>query len=119
MRQPTEQKPAEQASRENEERFRATFEQAAVGMAHVGLDSRCLRVNQKLCGIVGYGPDELTGLTFQDVTHPDDREADLADVRRLLAGEVAAYSTQKRYVRKDRSLVCIKLTVSLARTPQG
>ena len=119
MREPTEQKRAEQAGRESEERFRATFEQAAVGMAHVGLDGRWLRVNQKLCGIVGYGHDEMMGLTFQDMTHPDDLEADLADVRRLLAGEITTYSTQKRYVRKDRSLVCIKLTVSLARTPQG
>ena len=87
-------------------------------MAHVGLDGRCLRVNQKLCGILGYGHDEMMGLTFADMTHPDDREADLADVRRLLAGEVTAYSTQNRYARKDKSLVCIKLTVSLARTPQ-
>jgi PAS domain S-box-containing protein len=118
MREPTEQKRAEEACRESEEQFRATFEQAAVGMAHVGLDGRCLRVNQKLCGILGYGHDEMMGLTFADMTHPDDREADLADVRRLLAGEVTAYSTQNRYARKDKSLVCIKLTVSLARTPQ-
>ncbi len=104
---------------ESEERFRATFDQAAVGIAHVGPDGRWLRVNRKLCDILGYAPDELMGLTFQDVTHPDDLEADLAQVRRLAAGEVGTYSLEKRYVRKDRSPVWANLTVSLVRTPEG
>jgi PAS domain S-box-containing protein len=104
---------------ESEERFRATFEQAAVGVAHVGLDGHWLRVNRKLCDIVGYGPDELMSLTFQDITHPDDLEADLALVRRLVAGEIETYSLEKRYVRRDRSLVWVNLTVSLVRTPEG
>src|SRR5262245_51471536 len=103
---------------ESGERLRAAFEQAAVGMAHVGLDGRFLQVNQKLCDIVGYDHDEMTGLAFQDITHPDDLEADLADARRLLGGEITTTSTQKRYVRKDRSLACVKLTASLARKPQ-
>jgi PAS domain S-box-containing protein len=104
---------------ESEERFRATFEQAAVGIAHVGLDGRWLRVNRKLCDVVGYAPDELMGLTFQDITHPDDLQADLAQVRRLLAGEIGTYSMEKRYARKDRSLAWANLTVSLVRTPAG
>ncbi len=104
---------------ESEERFRATFDQAAVGIAHVGLDGRWLRVNRKLCDIVGYRPDELLALTFQDVTHPDDLEADLAQARRLLAGEIATYSLEKRYFRRDRALLWINLTVSLVRTPEG
>ncbi len=104
---------------ESEERLRATFEQAAVGIAHIGLDDRWLRVNRKLCDIVGYRPDELLALTFQDITHPGDLEADLAQVQRLLAGEIETYSMEKRYFRKDRSLVWINLTVSLVRTPQG
>jgi PAS domain S-box-containing protein len=104
---------------ESEERFRATFEQAAVGIAHVGPDGRWLRVNRKLCDIVGYGPEEMLARTFQDITHPDDLEADLAQVRRLLAGEIETYSMEKRYFRKDRSLVWINLTVSLVRTPEG
>ncbi len=104
---------------ESEERFRATFEQAAVGIAHVGLDGRWLRVNRKLCDIVGYRPDELQALTFLDITHPEDLEADLAQVRRLLAGEVETYSMEKRYFRKDGPLVWINLTVSLVRTPEG
>ena len=59
----------ETALRESEERFRATFEQAAVGMAHVGTDGRWLRVNRRLCEIVGYAPDELLRLTFRDIAH--------------------------------------------------
>src|SRR5689334_10134584 len=119
MREPTEQERAEPASRDSEERFRATFEQAAVGMALVGLDGRWLRVNRKLCALVGYAHDEMMRLTFQDVTHPDDLAADLAYVRRLLAGEIETYSLEKRYVRKDRALVWVNLTVSLARTSRG
>lgn len=99
--------------------FRATFEQAAVGIAHVAPDGRWLRVNQRLCDIVGYSHDELMEASFQDITHPDDLEADLTNVRRLLAGETATYMMEKRYVRKDLSIVWAKLTVSLTRTPQG
>jgi PAS domain S-box-containing protein len=119
VRDITERKKAEELLGEGEERFRATFDQAAVGIAHVGLDGRWLRVNQKLCDIVGYRPDELLGMTFQDITHPDDLEADLAYVRRLLEGEIKTYSMEKRYFRKDHSLVWINLTVSLVRTPEG
>jgi two-component system CheB/CheR fusion protein len=112
-------KQAEEAARESEGRFRATFEQAAVGMALVAPDGRWLRVNRKLCDIVGYSHEELIGLTFQEITHPDDLETDLAYVRQLLAGEITTYAMEKRYIRKDRSLVWINLTVALVRTPQG
>ncbi len=101
------------------EEFRAAFEQAAVGMALVGLDGRCLRANQRLGELVGYDPGELTGRALEDITHPGDIETDLADARRLLAGEVTAYTAQKRYVRKDKTLACVKLTVSLTRNAQG
>src|ERR1700750_1098741 len=104
---------------ESGERYRATFEEAAVGMALVGLDGRCLQANQRLCDLVGYDPGELTGLALEDITHPDDLGNDLADARRLRAGEISTYTAQKRYVRKDRSLACVKLTVSLARNAQG
>jgi PAS domain S-box-containing protein len=105
--------------RESERRFRATFEQAAVGMAHVGLDGRWLCVNQKFCDIVGYSRDELMGLTFQDITHPADLQLDLDYLHRLLADEITTYSMEKRYVCKDGSSVWINLTVSLARKPHG
>jgi two-component system CheB/CheR fusion protein len=110
---------AEEAARESEGRFRATFEQAAVGMALVAPDGRWLRVNRKLCNIVGYSHEEMMGLTFQDITHPDDLEADLAYVRQMLAGEITTYAMEKRYIRKDGSLVWINLTVALTHTPEG
>jgi PAS domain S-box-containing protein len=100
---------------ESEQRFRATFEQAAVGMAHVGLDGRWLRVNERLCRIVGYTRDELLQLTFQDITHPDDLDADLEQMHRLIRGEIESYSMEKRYVRRDGFLVWINLTGSCVR----
>src|SRR5215204_5971509 len=113
----TERKQAEEELRESEERFRRTFEQAAVGIAHVGTDGHWLRVNRRLCDIVGYEKEELLGLTFQDITHPDDLETDLEGARQLLAGEIETYSSEKRYFRKDGSTVWIYLTVSLVRSP--
>jgi PAS domain S-box-containing protein len=110
---------AERALRESEERFRATFDQAAVGVAHVGLDGSWLRVNRKLCEIVGYSREELLERTLQDITHPDDLEGDLEYRRRLLAGEIETYSMEKRNFRKDGSIVWIYLTVSLVRSPTG
>ncbi|MDQ4127910.1 MAG: PAS domain S-box protein [Actinomycetota bacterium] len=115
----TERKRAEEALRQSEENFRATFEQAAVGMAQVALDGRWFRVNQKLCEIVGYTAEELRGLTFQDITHPDDLGSDLEHVGRLLAGEIETYSMEKRYFRKDGFIVWINLTASLVRESSG
>ena len=115
----TERKQAEDAIAESEERFRYTFEQAAVGIAHVSPDGRWLRVNQRLCDIVGYASDDLISLSFQDITHPDDLDSDLEYVRQMLADEIKTYSMEKRYIRKDGSLVWIKLTVSLVRTDSG
>jgi PAS domain S-box-containing protein len=115
----TERKRAEGALRESEDRFRATFEQAAVGIAQVGLDGRWLRVNQRLCDIVGYTREELLRFTFQDITHPDDLDSDLAFFRQVLAGEISTYSMEKRYYRKDRSLVWVNLTVGVVRDEEG
>ena len=103
----------------SEHRFRATFEQAAVGMAHVGVDGGWLRVNDRLCDIVGYPREELLQKTFQDITHPEDLEADLDHLRRLLAGEIGTYSMEKRYFRKDGSVVWVDLTVSVVREESG
>ena len=98
---------------ESEQRFRATFEQAAVGIAHVSPEGRFLRVNRKFCDIVGYSEDEMLALTFQDITHPDDLDADLEHVRQVANGEIETYSMDKRYYRKDGSIVWVNLTVSL------
>lgn len=102
-----------------EERFRATFEQAAVGIAHVAPDGRWLCVNRKLCDIVGYPHDELLKLSLRDITHPDDLATDAQHASRMLDGEIQSYTLEKRYVRKDRSLVWIQLTVSLVRDEDG
>jgi PAS domain S-box-containing protein len=100
---------------ESEQRFRLTFEQAAVGIAHVGLDGQWLRVNQKLCDIVGYTREELLRRTFQEITYAEDLDEDLANVRRVIAGEIATYAMEKRYIRKNGSLIWIQLTVAVAR----
>ncbi len=108
-----------QALRASQQRFQATFEQAAVGIAHVSREGHWLEVNQKLCDIVGYSRAELLGLTFQDITHPDDLSTDLALVERVLAGELGWYSLEKRYIHKAGHLLWINLTVSLVRGPGG
>lgn len=115
----TEQHQAAIDLHESEERFRATFEQAAVGISHVAPDGRFLRVNQRLCDMVGYTREEMLALTFQEITHPDDLSADLENVRKMLAGEIQTYSMEKRYIRKDGTAVWIALTVSLRRMPDG
>ncbi len=113
----TERKQAERALRESEERFRATFEQAAVGMAHVALDGRILRVNGRFAEIVGCTREDLRELTFQAITHPEDLDADLALVRQVLDGSLANYSLEKRYIRKEGGHVWVNLTVSLVGGP--
>lgn len=98
-----------------EERFRATFEQAAVGLAHVDLTGRWIRVNEKMCEIVGYPLAELMPLSFQDITHPDDLDEDMGNIDLILAGKITHYSMEKRYIRKDGSPIWVLLTVSLVR----
>lgn len=119
VRDITERKQAEEALRQSEERFRGAIEHAAIGMALVSPDGRFLRVNRALCGIVGYSPDELLARTFQGITHPDDLDADLAQVRRVLAGEIPTYQMEKRYFRKDGRVVWVLLSVSLVRDAAG
>jgi PAS domain S-box-containing protein len=108
-----------QALRESEARFRAIFENAAVGISEVDVEGRWLRANDRLCEIVGYSREELLGLTFQQITHPDDLQADLALTERLLAGEIDSFSMEKRYFRKDGGMVWILLAVSLLRDEAG
>lgn len=95
--------------------FRAIFEQAAVGIAMVGLDGGWLRFNAKLCSILGRTAQALQGATFQDVTHPDDLPLDLSHVQALLDGKADQYAMEKRYVRPDGEVVWANLTVALVR----
>jgi len=112
-------KRAEAALRESEERFRLTLDEAPIGMALVAPEGRFIRVNRALSEIVGYSAAELTGMTFQIITHPDDLDADLALVERLARGEIPRYHFEKRYVRKDGTIVDAMLSVSLLRGPDG
>lgn len=109
----------EQALRESEQLYRSTFELAAVGVAHVKPDGRWLRVNKKLCEIVGYSEAELMKMTFQEITHPEDLPADLAETEKLLNGSRDTYSMEKRYIRKDRMPVWVNLRVSVVRDAGG
>jgi len=105
--------------RASEQRFRATFEQAAVGIAHVAPDGGWIRVNDRLCEIVGYPREELLEKTFQEITHPDDLDADLVQAGQLLVGDIETYSMEKRFNRKDGSVVWTNLTGSLVRDTRG
>ncbi len=104
--------------RELEARFRGAFDYAGIGMALVGLDGSWLRVNASLCRILGYSAEELMQLTFQDITHPDDLEADLARVQSLIEGRAESYHIEKRYFHKAGAIVWIRLTASVVRGGQ-
>jgi PAS domain S-box-containing protein len=110
---------AQAYARRAESLFRETFERAAVGIAHVAPDGQFLRINDRFCQIVGYTRDEMLVRTFQDITHPDDMEQDLANVRKMLSGDLQTYSMDKRYFRKDGSITWVNLTVSLVRDDSG
>lgn len=115
----SELKQAEEALRDSEQRFRATFEQAAFGFTLVSPEGRFEQVNEALCKMVGYSREELTRLTFQDITYPEDLGIDLALVGQVLSGEIPTYTLEKRYICKDRSVIWINLTVSLVRRASG
>ena len=109
----------ETAIRDYETRFQATFENAAVGIANVALDGRWLRVNKALCGIVGYPADELVTKSFQEITHPDDLATELAQVELMRDGKTNSYEMDKRFLRKDGTIVWTRLTTSCARKSDG
>jgi two-component system, sensor histidine kinase len=115
MRDVTARKRAEQALRESEERFRAMFEQAAVGIFVVTPDGAIERVNQRMCTITGYTENELLALTPEMMTHPEDVGAWRTQMRRLLRGERTSYSLEKRLRRSDETFVWVNLTVTLVR----
>jgi PAS domain S-box-containing protein len=103
------------AARKAAQRFRVTFEQSAVGMAHATPEGRFLRVNDKLCEITGFSREELLRTTFEQLTHPDDRTLEREHQRRLLAGSVTAYALEKRCRQKAGAVRWVNVTVSLVR----
>ncbi|MGB0681251.1 MAG: PAS domain S-box protein [Magnetovibrionaceae bacterium] len=115
----TDIKDQERQLRQSEERFRQAFENAGHGMSLVSLDGRFQQVNDALCQITGYDRQELLQKTFMELTHPDDLETDLAQMERLLKGEISSFAIQKRYFHKDGHIVHILLSLSLVRDQDG
>ncbi len=103
----------------SEREFRNAFDYAGIGMALVSLDGRWMQVNRVMCDIVGYQEADLLKLTFQDITHPADLDADLALLADLLAGKTAHYQLEKRYYHRAGHIVHVRLTVSLVRDKAG
>ncbi|MCF6148869.1 MAG: PAS domain S-box protein [Candidatus Kuenenia sp.] len=98
---------------ESEERFRAIFDQAAVGVALMDTNTtKFLKVNKKYCNITGFSEKEMLSSTFQDITHPDDLQEDLENMEKLKKGEISEFSIDKRYLHKDGKIVWVNLTVS-------
>ena len=112
-------KMALKALRESEERFRSTFEQAAVGICHVGKEGRFLRVNQKLCDMLGYAREELLSMAIADVTHPEDLQSSHEAYKRLFCGERVIEKFEKRYISKNGQVIWANLTASVLNEPDG
>jgi diguanylate cyclase (GGDEF)-like protein/PAS domain S-box-containing protein len=115
----TGRKQSELKLRDSEERYRATFEQAGVGIVHTSFDGRFMRCNARFAEIVGYPIEEIPGLTFQQITFPGDLGESTGMGQPVLEGAIASASWEKRYVRRDGSVVWGRVTVSLQRDGQG
>jgi len=111
----TEQRKAIEARQESEERFRAVFEKAAIGIARSGLDGHIHETNKKFQNIMGYSAQELASMRVEDITHPDDMEQERRMVLETIKGKREHYSSEKRFIRKDGQIVWAYLTVSLIR----
>src|SRR6266480_3137904 len=115
----TARKQAEASLLESERRFRRTFELAGSGVAHIGMDRRFIRVNRRLCEILGYAQDELLRLTGRQISHPDDLDVINAQRPRMYAGEIDSVRVEKRYLRKDGSIVWVSFTMVVERDAAG
>jgi len=115
----SEAKRATAALRESEERFRRTFELAGSGVAHIGMDRRFVRVNRRLCEMTGYSEDELLRLTGREISHPEDVDVINAQRPSLYAGEIDAVRVEKRYLRKDGSVIWVAFTMVVERNAAG
>ncbi|MBT1703766.1 PAS domain-containing sensor histidine kinase [Chryseosolibacter indicus] len=115
----TSQKETEEKLRKSEERFRGTFENAAVGISHVSPEGKWLLVNQRLCEITGYSEEELLQRTFQDITFKDDINEDVDLLRHLYNGSIPNYSLEKRYIHKSGSIIWVNITVAPVRDSKG
>ncbi len=115
----TARKEAEEALRESEERFRKIFEEGPIGMVLTSRDFGFFRANPAFCRMLGYTSEEMNGLTFLDVTHPEHRAADRDNVERLWQGEIPIYRTEKRYLAKNGDIRWGNLSASLIQDREG
>jgi PAS domain S-box-containing protein len=109
----TDRKHSVEVLRQSEERFRGTFDNAAVGIIHGDLEGHYVRVNQKFCEIVGYSREELLGRTFGEITLGDDLDASVGKFKQLVQGQVSSYQLEKRLVRKDGAVAWVTASVSI------
>ena len=121
VRDVTEQRRMEEALRESEDLFRDAFDLAPMGMVLTDLDGRFQRVNPAYCRITGYSREELldAGMSFQALTHPADLDENVSEVDRVVTGEAPAISLEKRYLRKDGSIIWVEASASLRRDAAG
>ncbi len=115
----TERADADRRLRELNMELETILTHAPIGLALVDLEGGWIRVNDRICEIVGYTREELLTKSFQDITHPDDLEADVDHARALAAGEIASYGMEKRYFHKDGHVVWVWLSVGLIRDDRG
>jgi len=112
-------KRVEQAFHDSEKKLRKVFDDAAVGLALHGPDRAIVRVNLALCEMLGYRPDELRGKTYRDVTHPDDLDVAVQEVRRVTTGQASSVKVEHRYLRRDGRSMWALTTVSAIRDDGG
>jgi len=115
----TERKQAEEALRESETRFRAIFENAAIGIGLSNMEGRLIRSNPAMREMLGYSEEELRRMVFTEFTYPDDRVLDWNLFKEVVENKREHYQREKRYLRKDGGLIWVRLTVSLIRGNAG
>ncbi|HKN22714.1 MAG TPA: PAS domain S-box protein [Terracidiphilus sp.] len=115
----TDQKLLEEKLRSSEESYRAVFQQAAVGIVQTSIEGVFLRCNPRFAEIVGYPPEEIPGMTFQQITAPEDLAASVGVSRQMTDGQIGSSAWEKRYIRKDGSSTWARITVSLQRDTAG
>ncbi|OUL32845.1 PAS domain S-box protein [Nostoc sp. 106C] len=115
----TERKRTEAALRENEERWRKIFEASTIGVSLIDINGKFVQANKAYCEMLGYSEQELYQLTFADITHPEDVEADVSCAQQIFKGEIPSYQIEKRYITKNGEIVWVHLTATAIFDQQG